>query len=217
LNGGITVFVQTPLDALTHTPGLGRVIIDAFVSAAIQADGVFEQRMLFLLDEAFRLGPMKSLEVARDYGRKFGITLALLYQSEALLLEQWGKEARGKWFEAVSWRSYSSIKDFETAKAISAAVGNYAVLAYSEGDNTGQSKPRGLAMGSRSRGSNVNVHEISRPLIRPEEVLHDMRSDEQIVFSGFGKPLRCGKAIFWRRPDLVARIDSNRFNRVAAE
>ena len=41
LRGGITVFVQTPIDSLTHTPGLGRVIIDAFVSAAIQADGAY--------------------------------------------------------------------------------------------------------------------------------------------------------------------------------
>jgi hypothetical protein len=36
--------------------------------------------MLFLLDEVARLGPMAALEAARDAGRKYGITLLLLYQ-----------------------------------------------------------------------------------------------------------------------------------------
>lgn len=217
LAGDITVFVQTPIDSLIHTPGLARVVVDAFVSAAIQADGAYAQRMMFLIDEAVRLGPMKSIEVARDQGRSFGITLVLLYQSEGQLIKQWGKDAKSEWFEAVSWRSYSSIKDPDTAKAITLACGKIPVMATSEGQNTGKQRQPFKWLGSKSMGENTSRHEISRDLIQVAEVLQDLRRDEQIIFCQFGKPLRCGKAIWWRRPELLYRVDENRFTRVAAE
>uniref|UniRef100_UPI00260FC01F type IV secretory system conjugative DNA transfer family protein n=1 Tax=uncultured Jannaschia sp. TaxID=293347 RepID=UPI00260FC01F len=68
--GNLTVFVQIPLKVLQATPGLGRIVVGALLNAAYEADGDVRGRILFLLDEVARLGPMSVLEVARDAGRK---------------------------------------------------------------------------------------------------------------------------------------------------
>jgi type IV secretion system protein VirD4 len=80
-NGGLTVFIQIPLDALITTPGAARALVGALLHAVYRAEGDTSGRVLFLLDEAARLGRMSVLQQARDAGRKYGITLQLLYQS----------------------------------------------------------------------------------------------------------------------------------------
>ena len=55
--------------------------------------------------------------------------------------------------------------------------------------------------------------ETPRPLIRTEEIMHDLRDDAQIVIARKGRPLLCGRAIYFRRPELAARVGRNRFVR----
>jgi type IV secretion system protein VirD4 len=211
----LTIFIQVPLKTLMTTPAVARVLTGALTNAVYEEDGKVEGRVLFLLDEVARLGRMKVLETARDAGRKYGITLQLLYQSEGQMSEQWGRYGREAWFESVSWRSYAVIKSMETAKSVSEAAGSHAVMAESEGISSG-SQGKMLEAGSRSRGTSTNRHEMSRPLIRPEELTQDARADESFVFLG-GKPLRCGRAIYFRRPELKAAIEASRFYKQAAE
>jgi type IV secretion system protein VirD4 len=208
--GRITVFLQIPMDVMLNTPGLARVLVGAFLNAAYQSDGRVNGRILFLLDEAARLGPMSVLKQARDAGRKYGITLALYLQSTGQLLDTWGRDGAREWYDGVSWRAYAAIADLDTAREISAMVGKYGVLATSEGVNRGLSR-RFTEAGSRSRGSNQSFHEISRDLVRPEELISDMRVDDQIVIPRGGRPLRCGRAIYFRRPEFAARVQANRF------
>jgi type IV secretion system protein VirD4 len=59
---------------------------------------------------------------------------------------------------------------------------------------------------SRSRSKQLS----RRSLILPHEVLQ-MRSDEQIVFTAGNPPIRCGRAIWFRRKDMRSRVDTNRF------
>jgi type IV secretion system protein VirD4 len=208
--GRTSVFVCIPLKALHSTPAVARVIIGALLNAAYEADGEVEGRILFLLDEAARLGPMGIVTTARDAGRKYGITLHLLYQSVGQIIEQWGAEGKRAWYESASWRAYAAVKDEETAKELAATVGEYGVLAWSEGQNTG-THGKGFEMGSRSRGHTQTFHELKRPLIRPEEIMHDAREDEMFVIPRGGRPLRCGRAIYFRRPEFVERVAPNRF------
>jgi hypothetical protein len=42
------------------------VVVGALLNAVYEADGRVDGRVLFLLDEAARLGPMAALEAARD-------------------------------------------------------------------------------------------------------------------------------------------------------
>ena len=210
LGGRCSIFLQLPLMTLQTTPAVARTIVGALLNAAYEADGAMEGRILYLLDEAARLGPMKIIETARDAGRKYGITLQLLYQSVGQLEKQWGKDGKREWYDGVSHRSYAAIQDLETARELEETFGTYAVMTALEGQNTGSSgKP--FEMHARSRGSNVSYSETSRPLIRREELMNDCRTDEAFIIVRGARPLRCGRAIYFRRPELVKRVDRSRF------
>ena len=210
LTGKVSVFAQIPLAALQTTPAVGRCIIGALLNAAYEADGHLNGRILYLLDEAARLGPMKIIEVARDAGRKYGITLQLLYQSVGQIEAQWGREGKKAWYDGVSHRTYAAVQDLETAKELEETFGSYGVMATSEGSNKGTSG-KSFEVGRRTRGANLNYHEISRPLIRKDELMSDARTDEAFVIVRGSRPLRCGRAIYFRRPEMAARVDETRF------
>lgn len=182
------------------------------LNSAYEADGAIKGRLLFLLDEAARVGPMSILEIARDAGRKYKVTLRLYYQSVGQIVGQWGEEGKRAWYESVSWRAYAAVKDLDTARELSATIGEYGVVGWSEGQNTG-SHGRYAEIRSRSRGQVVTYMETPRPLIRVEEIMHDLRDDVQIVIARKGRPLLCGRAIYFRRPELAARVGRNRFFR----
>jgi type IV secretion system protein VirD4 len=215
LQGKMTLFLKMPLKVLETTPGVSRTIIGALLNAAYEADGNVSGRVLYLLDEAARLGYMKILETARDAGRKYNITLQLFYQSIGQIVDQWGEQGKRAWYEGVSFRCYAAVQDLDTATELESTFGTYGVMASSEGTNTG-SAGKALESSSRSRGSNISYHEISRPLLRKAELMHDTRADELFVLARSTPPMRCGRAIYFRRPELVARVAANRFYKGAA-
>ncbi|MBU6418758.1 MAG: type IV secretory system conjugative DNA transfer family protein [Proteobacteria bacterium] len=210
LRGNVTIFLKMPMKALETEPGISRTIIGALLNAVYEADGDIKGRVLFLLDEAARLGYMKILETARDAGRKYGITLQLLYQSTGQIVDQWGEQGKRSWYDGVSYRCYAAVQDLDTATELENSFGTYGVMASSEGSNTGASG-KGFEIGNRSRGSNISYHEIGRPLIRKAELMHDVRDDEQFVLGRGMAPLRCGRAIYFRRPELAVLVAENRF------
>jgi len=153
---------------------------------------------------------MSSLARARDAGRKYGITLVMLYQSEGQLREQWGEGGKASWFESASWRAYAAIGSLEQARAVSEACGEHGVVLSSESTSRGRSA-RPLEFGAATSGSSEQVSERGRRLATVSEILADARADEQFVFVRGRKPLRCGRAIYFRRPEMVGLVAANRF------
>lgn len=202
LAGGETdVLINLDLKTLETHAGLARVVIGSFMNAIYNRNGEVSGRALFLLDEVARLGFMRILETARDAGRKYGITLQLLFQSIGQMRETYGgRDAASKWFESASWISFSAVNDPETADYISKRCGMTTV----EVDQVSRSSQ--ASGSSRTRSKQL----ASRPLIQPHEVLR-MRADEQIVFTAGNAPLRCGRAIWFRRDDMKACVGENRF------
>ncbi|NTF91582.1 Ti-type conjugative transfer system protein TraG [Agrobacterium rhizogenes] len=200
--GNTDVFINIDLKTLETHSGLARVVIGSFLNAIYNRDGQIKGRALFLLDEVARLGYMRILETARDAGRKYGITLTMIYQSIGQMRETYGgRDAASKWFESASWISFAAINDPETADYISKRCGMTTV----EIDQVSRSfQAKGS---SRTRSKQL----AARPLIQPHEVLR-MRADEQIVFTAGNAPLRCGRAIWFRRDDMTACVGENRFH-----
>lgn len=197
------IFVNLDLKALETHPGLARTIIGALLNAVYNRNGQMKGRTLFLLDEVARLGYLRILETARDAGRKYGISLVLLFQSIGQMREAYGgRDATSKWFESASWVSFAAINDPETADYISRRCGSTTV----EVDQLSRSSA--MSGSSRTRSKQL----ASRALILPEEVLR-MRGDEQIVFTAGNAPLRCGRAIWFRRNDMKSVVGANRFHR----
>ncbi len=210
LGGDVSIFLKMPLEALDTTPALARTIIGALLNTAYQANGGFEGRILYLLDEVARLGYMRIIETARDAGRKFGITMQLLYQSTGQIVKQWGPEGKKAWYDGVSHRTYAVVQDIETATELEDTFGRFGVMAASEGVNNGRTG-KAFELSSLSRGTHISVHEIGRPLIRKAELMSDVRSDEAFIVVRGQPPLRCGRAIYFRRPEMVAQVAANRF------
>ena len=65
-------------------------------------------------------------------------------------------------------------------------------------------------LSSAGRSSRTRSY-ASRDLIMPQEVMQDMRADDQIVFVKGQRPIRCGRAIFFRRPEMRALVGESRF------
>ena len=213
-SGKLTVFVQIPMDAMRATPEVARVVIGSLLSAVYRAEGKITGRVLFLLDEVTFLGRLKVLEDARDAGRKYGITLVLMWQSLGQLIDTWQQGGKRSWFNSCSWRMFAVVDDNETADEVSKTAGRYTVLARSQGtSSSAQSGATGSS--SRNTGRNEGVSEQARELIKADEVRTGMRADEAIIFRRGAAPLRCGRAIYFRRADLKARIQADRFRQAA--
>ncbi|OWV64146.1 conjugal transfer protein TraG [Rhizobium sp. R339] len=206
-DGNTDVFINIDLKTLETHAGLARVIIGSFLNAIYNRDGSIKGRALFLLDEVARLGYMRILETARDAGRKYGITLVMIYQSIGQMRETYGgRDAASKWFESASWISFAAINDPEIAEYISRRCGTTTV----EIDQVSRSfQAKGS---SRTRSKQL----AARALIQPYEVLR-MRADEQIVFTAGNAPLRCGRAIWFRRDDMKACVGTNRFHGLSSK
>lgn len=205
--GETDIFIALDLKVLEAHPGLVRVVIGSLLNAIYNRNGDVKGRALFLLDEVARLGYLRILETARDAGRKYGITLTMIFQSIGQMREAYGgRDATSKWFESASWISFAAINDPDTADYISKRCGDTTV----EVDQTNRSS--GMKGSSRSRSRQLS----RRPLILPYEVLR-MRADEQIVFTSGNPPLRCGRAVWFRRKDMSASVGGNRFHKKITE
>jgi type IV secretion system protein VirD4 len=205
------VFLGIGVDVLGNNPGLARTLIGSLLNATKLAGGSLSGRVLFIVDEAARLGHMKVLEEMRDTGRKYGITLIMLYQSLGQIRAQWGGEAGlSDWMQSTGCQIFGAINDQDTAERISKKTGTYTAEVTSTSTST---VARGSAGGSGvNRTTTTNL--VSVPLIRPSEITQNMRADEQIVFFGSMSPIRCGRAIYFRRPEMLNVAGEDRFTQI---
>ena len=207
--GALDVFIQVPGEILKSYPAVGRVIIGSLTRAMVQASGRHAKRVLFCLDEADLLGRMNILEEARDRGRKYGITLMLLYQSVGQLEHHFGKEGATSWFEGVSLVSYAAVKSMETAKHLSERCGDTTIRVENQSHGTsmlfGPLSPSAAGKGTQSFSLQ------KRPLILPHEIVQGLRADEQIVLIRGYPPIRMGRAIYFRRPEMLAAAGDAKF------
>lgn len=203
--GNRDVFLNIPASILRSYPGIGRVIIGSLINAMTQADGAFRRRALFMLDEVDLLGYMRVLEEARDRGRKYGVTLMLMYQSVGQLERHFGKDGATSWIDGCAFASYAAIKALDTARSVSAQCGEMTVEVKGRSRNVGWNSSNSGARNSES----LNVQR--RPLIYPHEITQAMRKDEQIIIVQGHAPIRCGRAIYFRRVDMDKAARANRF------
>lgn len=203
--GNFDVFINIPGETLKASPGIGRVIIGALLKGMRHADGDFVKRTLFMLDEVDLLGYMKALDEARDRMRKYGVTLMMMYQSVGQIERHYGATGAEEWFEGAALVSYAAVKSMKTAKRVSESCGETTV------EVTSSSKSGGMLGASGSARATQNKSYQKRPLITPAEIIQTMRKDEQIIIVQGQMPLRCGRAIYFRRKDMCEQAGANRF------
>ncbi|OCP22458.1 MULTISPECIES: Ti-type conjugative transfer system protein TraG [unclassified Ensifer] len=205
VSGRKDVFLNIPASILRSYPGIGRVIIGSLINAMMQADGAFLRRSLFMLDEVDLLGYMRVLEETRDRGRKYGISMMLMYQSVGQLERHFGKDGATSWIDGCAFASYAAIKALDTARNVSAQCGEMTV------EVKGSSRNIGWDTKSNASRKSETVNFQRRPLIMPHEITQSMRKDEQIIIVQGHSPIRCGRAIYFRRKDMKEEAKANRF------
>lgn len=207
------VFLSIPMKTLQSTPALARVIIGTILEAVYDAYRSIRKRVLFLLDEAVLLGRMDILTTVRDQGRKHMISMITMWQDLGQLEDVWGEKQRRAWFNSAAWVMFAAIADIDTAALISKMAGKYTTLVRSEG--TSASNQGGFSnTATGTRGRNDNVSEGEADLIRPEDVTQRMRPDEAIIFPRNRPPIRCGRAIAFRRREM-RRLSERSLRRAA--
>jgi type IV secretion system protein VirD4 len=218
LDSDAVVFIQLPLRTLLATPAVSRAVMGALFNAMFHADAVgIEDRILFQIDEAWILGAMKEIKLCHTTARKYRGTISTIWQSEGQMEGVWGSDDAKLMHDTVSWRSYNAIQDGTVAEKLSRDLGEHAVLATSEGDNQGRQKPFGLRLPSSSKGTNVNVHEIKRRLIKGDEIMRAPADEMFVLARDFPHPIRCVSAPYFRYPDIARVMGASRFNTTAAE
>ena len=214
--GETDVFLQFDAEVLKNNVGVARILLGAMFQAMQgQERAKGAESVLFCLDEVDALGYMSALEEARDRGRKFGISLMMLYQSVGQIEKHFGKEGAVAWFDSAAIVSYAVVTSPETADRISKQAGECTV----EGEGTSERSnwwfgiwAKGAQAQSRMTYS-INLQK--RPLILPHEV-REMRRDEQIIFAAAKPALRCGRAIFVRRPEMMEGLGKSKLREGAA-
>jgi type IV secretion system protein VirD4 len=214
-DGNLTVFIAIPMDTLLTSPQVGRTVVNALLNGVYRAQGKVAKRVLFLLDEINLLGRMKALEVARDNGRKFGVTIVGMWQGVGQLEQTFGKDGKAAWYASASWRLYSGIDDDLTAEEVSKRCGTYTALARTEGNSTSSQSPW-MKFGQRGRGENSGLSEQPHALITPAELRTKMRGDEAIILRRNTPPIRCGRAFYFRRPEMTGRLSPDPYRKDAA-
>ena len=209
----LAVFIQVPLDAVTTMAPVVKVLMACFLNAMIVADGdVPLGRVHFEIDESKLFGRMTALDHLRQYGRGYRVSMHMSWLSVADMEEVWDVTGRRSWFECATWRSYTEIRDPMVAREISDGSGRYGVMA--RNDSFNRSVAAGTGLGGRlSRGENVGLHEISKNLIDPYQLLADLHP-RQLLILGLEKPLKDLYRVWpWERPELLDRVMSSRFYR----
>lgn len=218
LRGNTVVFIQTPLRSLLATPAIGRVVLGSFMNAMYHADGRgIDDRILFEIDEAWTLGKLNEIKLGYTTARKYGGLIQTLWQSEGQMEGVWGPDDAKMLRDSASWRAYGAVQDGNIAEKLSKDIGERSVMAYSEGSSSGTQANQFAFIGSRSRGSNVNIHEIKRRLIKADEITRADPDELFVLARGFPYPIRCFAAPYFRYPSINAAMGCSRFVRDAAE
>jgi type IV secretion system protein VirD4 len=212
LNPDTAVFIQLSLRTLDSTPAIGRAVLGALLNPVYLSDGEMQDRVLYMLDEAWIFGKMKEIMLCYATGRKYAATMSMIFPSEAIFESVWGEQDAKAMRDLCSWRSYAAIQDGQVADKLSADFGEHGVITYSEGDNQGRTTSMN-SWGSRNRGDTVNKSEASRRLVKRDEILNAPSDVLFVRARDAGAGIMCYSAPYFRYPEVDELMDSNRFKK----
>jgi type IV secretion system protein VirD4 len=136
-----------------------------------------------------------------------------MYQSLGQMTGTWGTQGRQAWFDSSYLKLFGCLHDVNAAEFLSKACGEF--TAVSKGYTHGSGSSTGSATSKNSSThETTSEQQLVRRLIKPEEILQTLRDDEQIVLISNCRPLRCGRAIYFRRPEMLGRTCSSQFQQI---
>ena len=195
LDKNTDIFITIPSDRLKDMGGYIKLVLGVF-AYHLKHRQVKDHRRLLLVDEAPAFGYVPLFESIRDTGRKHGIHLMLIFQSQLQIRQCYGDHAESAW-ASVAVRAYSAVEDIGEASDIAKIAGSY--TADVEGESSGANKSPFAIMPS-SMSSNAQRSVQATALIQPDQI-RTLPPDSQILIFRRQPPIICGKAIAFRRKE----------------
>jgi type IV secretion system protein VirD4 len=184
--GNVSLYLVVPPDRLVTWAPLIRMWIGSFIKILIREGADERRQVLFMLDEIAQLGGrLQALEDAVAIGRGYGIRLFFIFQSLEQVRACYGEKA-GVILDNLSTMLFFALGNaLETAELISRRGGDVTIRvttpnsSYTDGTGTSTSQPGQSINRSSSRG--MNVAELGRKLLLPDEILR-LPEDVALVF-----------------------------------
>lgn len=186
----MTVFLTVPLEYLESHRGLLRLWIASFLRIVAKGGLNERQPVSFVLDEAAALGKLDPIKNALTQLRGYGLRMQVYVQSVAQLEEMFPQQSQTA-LGNFSTQIFFGLNDYQTAEAVLKRIGQttYQKWDASGGESTSRSYDHeGKQSTSRSWNDNWLASEVTRELIKPEEILN--RAPQQaFVFTKNAPPL----------------------------
>jgi type IV secretion system protein VirD4 len=153
--------------------------------------------VMFLLDEFPTLGKMEQFKSGIAYFRGYRVRLFLIIQDTQQLKGTYEEAGMNSFLSNSTFRITFAANNYETANLISQLCGNKTV------EQTSRSKPQFFDMNPATR--TMNVSEVSRALLLPQEVIQLAR-DQQIILIESQPPIKSKKIFYYEDKFFTARL-----------
>jgi len=185
----MSLYIVVPPELLDVYRPFVRLMVGLAVSAMTRVRPRPAKRVLFLLDEVAALGRMAPIETGIAYLAGYGVSIWLFFQDLGQL-----QATYPKWRSIVAncnVRQAFGVSDIQTARELSAMLGNRTVRVKSHG--TSEDGPVALIPDHFSR----QINEVARPLLAPDEIM-TMPQHLQLIFVQACRPIRARKVRYFR-------------------
>ncbi len=218
-----TVYVGLTPDNLTRLTTLMQIFYQQateFLSRKLPDPKEEPYGVLFIMDEFPTLGKMEMFKSGIAYFRGYKVRLFLIVQDTQQLKGIYEEAGMNSFLSNATYRITFAANNVDTANLISQLCGNKTVEAESH------NKPKFLDFNPASRS--VNVSEVQRALLLPQEVILLPRDDQIVLIESF-PPIRSKKIKYFEDKFFTKRLlppsfvptqepyDPNKANQAAAE
>lgn len=153
--------------------------------------------VMFVMDEFPTLGKMEQFKSGIAYFRGYHVRLFLIIQDTQQLKGIYEEAGMNSFLSNSTYRVTYAANNIDTANLISQLCGNKSV------ESTSQTKPKFFDLNPGSRS--LNVSEVQRALLLPQEVLM-LPKDEQIVLIESFPPIKSQKIKYYEDKFFTKRL-----------
>ncbi|MGV2432471.1 MAG UNVERIFIED_CONTAM: type IV secretory system conjugative DNA transfer family protein [Rickettsiaceae bacterium] len=153
--------------------------------------------VMFLMDEFPTLGKMEQFKSGIAYFRGYRVRLFLIIQDTQQLKGTYEEAGMNSFLSNSTYRITFAANNYETANLISQLCGNKTV------EQTSKSKPQFFDLNPATR--TMNVSEVQRALLLPQEVIQLPR-DEQIILIESQPPIKSKKIFYYQDKFFTSRL-----------
>ena len=172
-NNRSSLYCCLPHDKVESLAPLQRMWISIIIRSITRGELSEKNPVLFILDECAHMGRVEAIERAVTLLRGAGIRLWFVFQSLGQLKEVYGEKA-DVMLDNIGTQQYFSVSHYDTAEAISKRIGEQTLAIRTLNLSFSKSRSFGIKdnePGSYSVSSSTNYSDMSRRLIRPEEIM----------------------------------------------